>query len=545
VPSSPEPTIIARRRPPWRRVALAVLALLVMAWPVAWIVGSRIARGVLIREAERLFDAQLEVGSVQLLPPFWLVASDLALWSELNGERVDWLRAGELHATLVGWSFGGLPTARVTVVGPALTVVRTPDGVVDLLDRWRGSDHTATVLADGRTPLAPPAATRLPIETLDVTAARLDFLDRTASASDAAPLAARLGLGGFDLSARRGAGDAIDLTVIGGDAHLKVDGHGALDPATRTVTIARLDAHLRVGGAAPGTIADVAVEGLSGAVQLAERTARIDGATITIAGEPPIIVQDAHATLALSDGQLEARDAAANVAGGSVGGTFALRWDEEPSWQASGTVDGLRLADLAPRFPQLGGAGVRGALSARGSFSGALAAREDAWLASLAGSGSMRVRDGRFYTIPLVAQLLQQAGMSDAGVTLTEASAVFRIANGSVTLDPAALGSTSVGVQGHGVVGFDGGVRLDMAVMPFGSWRSAVERGGVPVVGGALASLAGKAQELVGKASGALYQFHITGTVEKPRLTPVPVPALTNSASSLFDRMASGSWASE
>jgi hypothetical protein len=88
-------------------------------------------------------------------------------------------------------------------------------------------------------------------------------------------------------------------------------------------------------------------------------------------------------------------------------------------------------------------------------------------------------------------------------------------------------------------VGFDGRVQLDMVVLPFGSWRSAVERGNVPVLGGVLAKLAGKAQQIVGKASGALYAFRITGTVQDPRLTPVPVPALTKSATDALERLAS------
>ena len=529
----------APRRSPWRTAALATLAVLVLAWPVAWIVGSRVARGVLVREAERLFDARVDVGSVQFLPPFWLVASDLALSSEVGGERVEWVRAGEVRATLVGWPDGGLPPLRLAVDGPVLTLVRTPDGVLDVLDRWRGdaagADAAAGTGGDGA---AAAAAARLPIRALDLASARLVIVDRTVAGATPPARA----VGGFDVVAREAGQGRMDVTVAGGDAHLRVDGRGAVDLATGGVSIAGLDAHLKVGGAASGTTVDVDVAHLAGSVDPGTRSARIDDASVTIAGEPPIVADGVRATLALSDGRLDASDVAARVAGGSVDGTFMLRWDEAPSWQASGRARDLRLADLARRFPQLGGEGVQGLLSARGSFSGELAAGESAWLASLEGSGSMRAREGRFYTIPLVSQLLEQAGLSDAGATLTDASAEFRVADGTVTFAQAAIGSTAVGVQGHGEVGFDGRVQLDMVVMPFGSWRSAVERGGVPVVGDVLAKLAGKAQELVGKASGALYAFRITGTVQEPRLTPVPVPSLTGAAKNVFAGMASGSW---
>lgn len=541
VPSTAHTPAPPAGRSPWRRAALAVLAVLVLAWPVGWIVGSRIARGIFVREAERLFDARLEVGSVQFLPPCWLVARELALSSELGGERIDWVRAQSLRVTLVGWPSGGLPPMRVAVDGPVLTVVRTPDGLLHVLDRWRGDDAIAAAPAATAAPAASTDGTseggRLPITALELASARLDFVDRTTPG--AAPPPAPLGVGGFDVSAWPAEGGVIDVAVSGGDAHLRLDGRGSYDPATHAVAIASLDAHVRVGAAAAGAVAEVDVAHLTGSVQPDARSARIDGASVTIAGEPPIVADGVSATLALGDGRLDASEVAAHVAGGSVHGTFGIRWDEAPSWHASGEASGLRLADLARRFPQLGGDGVRGALGASGTFSGAIGAREDAWLASLEGSGRMRARDGRFYTIPLVSRLLDQAGLSDAGTTLTEASAEFRIADGTVHLDEAALGSTAVGVQGHGDVGFDGTVQLDMVVLPFGSWRSAVERGNVPVLGGVLAKLAGKAQQIVGKASGALYAFRITGTVQDPRLTPVPVPALTKSATDALERLAS------
>jgi uncharacterized protein involved in outer membrane biogenesis len=533
----------APRRSPWRTAAIATLAVLVLAWPVAWIVGSRIARGILVREAERLFDARADVGTVQFLPPFWLVASDLTLSGEVGGERVEWLRAGEVHATLVGWPEGGLPPMHLAVDGPVLTLVRTPDGVVDVLDRLRhdaaGADAAGSAPpgTDGAAAAVATAA-RLPIRALELASARLVVVDRTVPGATPPPLA----VGGFDVTAREAGDGRVDLTVAGGDAHLRIHGRGAVELATGSVSIAALDAHLSVRGASAGSAVDVDVAHVAGSVDPGTRSARIDDASVTVAGEPPIVADGLRATLALSDGRLDASDVAARVAGGSVDGTFMLRWDEAPSWQVSGRASDLRLADLARRFPQLGGEGVQGRLSARGSFSGDLAAGESAWLASLAGAGSMRAREGRFYTIPLVSQLLEQAGLSDAGATLTDASAEFRVADGTVTFSQAAIGSTAVGVQGHGEVGFDGRVQLDMVVMPFGSWRSAVERGGVPVVGDVLATLAGKAQELVGKASGALYAFRITGTVQEPRLTPVPVPSLTGAAKNVFESMASGSW---
>lgn len=287
-------------RSPWRLPALVVLGVLVLAWPVGWIVGSRIARVVLVREAERLFDARLEVGSVQFLPPCWLSASELALTSELAGQRVDWIRAHRLRVTLLGWPSGGLPPIHVAVDGPVLTVVRTPEGVVDVLDRWRGGAASA-VVSDAS--VAPDALADAPVRPrvtgLDLADARLDFVDRTTPGASPPPVP--LGVGGFDLSARPGQGGTVDVTVSGGDTHLRLDGRGSIDLATRAIAIVSLDAHVRIGAAAAGAVAEIDVEHLTGSLQPAARSARIDGATITIAGEPPIVADGVAATLALGE----------------------------------------------------------------------------------------------------------------------------------------------------------------------------------------------------------------------------------------------------
>lgn len=514
----------------WRWLLPALSGALVVAWIAAWLIGSSVARRIAIAEAEQRLDARVEIGTLHYLPPFWVVVRDVAVSSEIGGERVDWVRIGSLYARIETLPpFGDLRLGRVTVEEPVLTLVRTPDGLRDVLDLWRGED--------------PEETARPPFGAARVDGARLVVVDR----SGAEPARPTVTVGGFAVALDAAASPgSFTLALSGGDRHLSVQGEGTLDLPARTLALARLDAQasLDVAPSAAGDSATPAAElrGMSVTVDLATRTARVQGGTVAAGAEPQLLLEDVHATITLGDERIDASGLDVRVGGGEARGKLAVRWDEQPGWQASGEVTGVDLAAIARRFPALGGGKVAGRLTGSGSFTGALATDLDGQLASLRGSGRMRVREGEFYRLPLVAMLLEQAHLSSEGVTLRNAAAVFRIADRTIQLDSAAIGSDSIGVQGNGEVGFDGALRLDMVVMPLGDWRGHLERTGVPVIGGALAALAGKAQELLGKASAALYEFHVSGTMEAPRLTPVPVPVLTRHAAGVFGRMVDGAW---
>lgn len=538
VPAAATSPSTGRRR--WGRALVAVLGALALAWAVAWSVGSQIARRMLTQTAEELFDARFEAVAVRYLPPFWLVAQDVALTGEHAGGRVAWLRVPSLRVRLASLPLGGgIPAvAQVTVSGPVVTVLRDRDGVHDLLDLWRGD-------AGGGAPVVPHALT--------IERARIEVIDRTgadAAPDGALPVAAAaasppLTIGDFDLDASLGGHGVIAFTLRGGEARLDLDAAGTLDPSTWQLALDRLEAHAAVGGsdAAPDSRTQVTLAGVRGNADLRAATATLDDGAITVGGTPPIAAEGLRATIALADEALAVSDASARVAGGVVrNASLTVRFHPEPGWQATGEASDLDLSQIARRYPQLGGETVRGRASGRGTFSGAVAVVDEAFLASLRGQGQMRVTAGRFYEVPLVAKLLEQAHMSSEGATLTEAAARFHVADATIHLDDAVFGSTAVGVQGGGTVGFDGQVALDMTVVPLGSWRERVQGAGVPLIGGALASLAGKVQSAFGSASAALYQFRIGGTVQDPVLTPVPVPALTDAAAEAFGHLATHGW---
>ena len=80
------------------------------------------------------------------------------------------------------------------------------------------------------------------------------------------------------------------------------------------------------------------------------------------------------------------------VGGGRASGDFAVRFDEQPGWQASGEVTGVDLAEVARLLPALGGR-VAGRLTGSGSFSGVLGSDVARQLGGLRGSGRARVRE--------------------------------------------------------------------------------------------------------------------------------------------------------
>lgn len=513
-----------------RRLLPALLGALVLAGIAAWLVGSSVARRLVIAEAEKRLEARVEIGGVRYVPPLWVGLDDVVVVSERGGERTEWLRLGSVGARLASFPpFGELRLAEVAVEAPVLTVVRTPDGARDVLDLWRGGEAEET--------------RRPPLDALRATDARLVLVDRTGSGPSTEPVT----LGDFalalDATATPG---AFALTLDGGDAQLAAQAQGTLDLAARTLVLSRLDAQASVAGAgtaAPdgGPMPSAELRGVAVDVDLAQRTVQLGGGTIALGGATPVLLDDVRGTLALADESLEGSGIAVRVGGGRASGGFVVRFDEQPGWQASGDVTNVDLAEVARLLPALGGK-VAGRLTGGGSFSGALGSDVATQLGALRGSGHARVREGEFYRLPLVASLLEQAGMSSEGATLREAAAEFRIADRTIHFDEAALGSSSIGVQGHGDIRFDGGLALVMIVVPLGSWEGQVARADVPVIGGALAKLAGAAQTAFGKASAAIYEFNVTGTMQAPVLMPVPVPVLTRPAAKVFGRMADGQW---
>ena len=93
-------------------------------------------------------------------------------------------------------------------------------------------------------------------------------------------------------------------------------------------------------------------------------------------------------------------------------------------------------------------------------------------------------------------------------------------------------------MQGSGAIGLDKQLDLNIVAAPLGDWRDKLKQTHVPIVSDVAGEVAGALQKVVnGATSHLLYEFRITGTTGQPSVATVPVPALTDSAATLFGGM--------
>jgi len=254
------------------------------------------------------------------------------------------------------------------------------------------------------------------------------------------------------LDASAPGGQAFAFTLDGGRRALGLASAGTLEPRTAHDALAKLDANVgvRLGRSEARRRHRGLAEWRQRHHHLAARSGRYRRRLVLLGGEPPLTVDDVHASFVARRRALAAtRTPERGSPEAASAASWRSHWGETATWQASGDVADLNLAQLAPRFPELGGRSVQGKLTGRGSFSGVVTSDAARWLDALRGEGRMRAREGRFYQIPLIAKLLEQSHFASQAATLSNAAATFRIDTQTIHFDNAALGSESVGVQGQ------------------------------------------------------------------------------------------------
>jgi len=91
-----------------------------------------------------------------------------------------------------------------------------------------------------------------------------------------------------------------------------------------------------------------------------------------------------------------------------------------------------------------------------------------------------------------------------------------------VTLDHTGASSPVIGIQGSGTITFDQKVGMNFIATPLADW--AKDAKGTGFLSDAGAAIIGKAQDVVNKLQGQLYQFRVTGDISKPKVEPVVAP---------------------
>ncbi|CAN5649366.1 hypothetical protein BH09PLA1_BH09PLA1_36990 [soil metagenome] len=162
-------------------------------------------------------------------------------------------------------------------------------------------------------------------------------------------------------------------------------------------------------------------------------------------------------------------------------------------------------------------------------------------LQSLAARGRIYVKDGNFWSVPVLDNVVSEIKFARDVLTAGEAAAVFEVKDGQVEVHRAAINSTALGIQGSGTVGLDGALDLNLVVAPLGDWRRKIKSTGIPLLSNVAGDIVGGLQKLVNTAtSQLLYQFRVTGRAQEPKIAAVPAPILTDNAASLFGMMMRG-----
>lgn len=228
-------------------------------------------------------------------------------------------------------------------------------------------------------------------------------------------------------------------------------------------------------------------------------------------GEYRVPVPQARIHANLSSGVLTLPTAEIDVAEGTVTLTDASADLTDPdrpvraAWDVAGVElrDFLRITrsdpDATPRF-----AGVV-------TSAGSAKARADDLPASLTGSGSLEIRDGRLVKIPVVSDIAAAldvlSKLSDNPTYRDRADARFDLTADAVVLDKLTLETALVAARGSGRINYDRTIDLSLNAGPLEKLEE--KTGPIGAVFGAI--------------TDALVKYHVTGPISDPKLRVRPL----------------------
>jgi hypothetical protein len=76
---------------------------------------------------------------------------------------------------------------------------------------------------------------------------------------------------------------------------------------------------------------------------------------------------------------------------------------------------------------------------------------------------------------------------------------------------------------------------------PLADWKEQMKRTRIPIVSDIAGEVLGGLQKMVNTATKTLlYEFHVTGTTQRPKIEAIPAPVLTEGMAKLFGAMLKG-----
>lgn len=241
-------------------------------------------------------------------------------------------------------------------------------------------------------------------------------------------------------------------------------------------------------------------------------------------------------------GAVEIRRVEAATLGGRFSGSGRVTISRPLTYEADGHCMDIDLPSLAKVWalpgqkpPSLSGKGFADALAkGSGPHDGKTT------LDLLTAQGQLEVLDGDYYVVPVVADIVSGMKLPKSTATLGEGAATFRIHDQIVELDHAAMSAPAVGLQGTGMVRFDGALDLRVIAAPLADWKADLKRTGIPILSDVTGEIAGGIQKILNGATRAvLYEFRVGGRLPHPEVQTVPAPILHDGAAKLFGGMIS------
>jgi hypothetical protein len=146
----------------------------------------------------------------------------------------------------------------------------------------------------------------------------------------------------------------------------------------------------------------------------------------------------------------------------------------------------------------------------------------------LVARGMAQIRDGDFWRIPVMKQIAESSGVREA-LTVGQAATVFDISRATVHLHRATASAPLLGVQGSGDISFKGDLNLELIATPLGNWGEKLDHG-------FFSGVANAVQQGINVATRtALYDIHVRGTPNNPKVNTVPAPFITKEATDLVN----------
>ncbi len=156
-------------------------------------------------------------------------------------------------------------------------------------------------------------------------------------------------------------------------------------------------------------------------------------------------------------------------------------------------------------------------------------------LSTFTAYGTARVNDGAFARVPVLADLANFLRMGQGLFTAESAYARFRVEDQTINLERVAASTNALRVRGEGSITFDENLDLRLYVIGNGDWGKGVKNTGIPIISDVGGLLAGGAQKVVTGVTTQFTTVRVRGTIDDPKITPDPAPAITDRVKKLFE----------